>query len=305
MTMNVAEPKELEQLEWMSILTAQTIVGCVFQSIAVLIPVLLYQFINKENSTMKKIWLLMIIFTLAFTITVHAQTNIGGTYANIASEQGWGVTVDTSHDTGKVEINIDGTAQGGDAIIWGTWHGEAIFDVSVFGVKLFVDGRFKKYTGQETGDNRDYGAAIQLPPIGIDGLDVGIGVFGRNANPFGRPNLYDDAEALGYNRNDYEGLGLENIQPPPTGLSPMPLGTSVNMLVYGTWQINDEWKVKVRAMPQLTGKDKVHQLIVSPEVHFDLGERLGLTLSGDIAFQTYQEVIERELAIIAAISLKL
>ena len=245
---------------------------------------------------MKKLLLLTMIFMLAFSFSVFAKTNIGGTFQSLAGETGWGGTIDTSHDLGKVEINVDATAQGGDAITWGTYHAEAIFDVSVFGVKLFVDSRFKKYAGQEFGDNRDYGAAIQLPPIGIKGLDIGIGLFGRNSNPFGRPNLYDDAEAIGYNRNDYEGLGLENIQRPPTGLSPQPLGTFLNMLIYSNWKINDDWKVKVRAMPQLTGEEKVHQLIISPEVNFDLGDHFDLTLSGDFAFQAYEDVIERETA---------
>lgn len=254
---------------------------------------------------MRKLLLLTIIFSIAIVLSTHAQTNIGGTFSNIAGERAWGVTVDTSHDTGKVEINLDGTAQGGGSILWGTWHAEAIFDVSVFGVKFFVDSRFKKYTGQEFGDNRDYGAAIQLPPLGIAGLDVGIGVFGRNSNPFGRPNAYDDLEGLGYNRNDYEGLGLEKIQPPPRGLSPQPLGTFVNLIIYGKWVINEDWKVKVRAMPQLTGEEKVHQLIISPEVSFDMSDRVNLVFSGDLGFQTFDDTLERELAIFASLSLEL
>ena len=240
------------------------------------------------------ITIINVVLLLFFPIQIQGQTTIGGTFANIAGEQGWGFTVDTSQTIGKIEINADTTTQGGDAITWGTWHAEAIFDVSVIGVKFFVDGRFKKYTGQELGDNRDYGAALQLPPFGIKGLDVGIGLFGRNSNPFGRPNLYDDAEAMGYNRNDYEGLGLENIQPPPEGLSPQPLGTFLNSLIYANWKINKDWKIKARAMPQLTGKDKVHQLIVSPQVNYDLGNHFDLTISGDFAFQTYQGNVETE-----------
>lgn len=253
---------------------------------------------------MKKLLLLTMIFMLALSFSVCAKTNVGGTFQSLASEQGWGATVDTSHDFGSIELNADVTAQGGDAITWGTWHADVIFDVSIFGVKLFVDSRFKKYAGQEFGDHRDLGAAIQLPPIGIEGLAVGIGVFGRNSNPFGRPNLYDDAEALGYNRNDYEGLGLENIQPPAKGLSPVPLGTFVNMLIYGTWEINEDWKVDVRAMPQLSGEEKVHQLIISPAVNFDLGDHFDLTLSGDFAFQTYKDGIERETAFSTTFSKK-
>lgn len=255
---------------------------------------------------MKKLMFFTIIISMVLMMfsMAYAKTNIGGSFQSLAGEQGYGVTVDTSNEIGKVEINADATAQGSDSILWGTWHAEAIFDVSMFGVKFFVDGRFRKYTGQELGDNRDYGAAIQLPAM-VQGLDVGIGLFGRSSNPFGRPNLYDDAESLGYNRNDYEGLGLENIQPPPTGLSPQPLGTFLNMLIYAKWKVNDDWKVKIRAMPQLSGEDKVHQLIVSPEVHFDLGERLDLVLGGDFAFQTYNKTIEQELAILMSISLEL
>lgn len=254
---------------------------------------------------MKKFLLLTMIFMLAFSCSVFGTTKVGGTFSNIAGEQAWGITVDTSHDAGFAVFGLDSTVQGGGSITWGTWHAEAVFDVGPFGLKLFVDGLFKKYIGQETGQNRDAGAAIQLPPFGIEGLDVGIGVFGRNTNPFGAPNALDDLEGIGYNRNDFDGLGLENISPPPKGLSIQSPGNYLNMLVYADWEINDDWSLKVRAMPQLSGEDKVHQFIISPQVSFDVRDKLDLVLEGDLGFQTFKDVIEKEVAVIASLSLEL
>ena len=259
-----------------------------------------------HNFNLKSTLLILMTFMLAIAAshTLYAGTHIGGTYSNIAGSTGWGVTADTSQQVGAVEVNLDGTAQGGGTITWGRWHAEAIAPVGPLGIKVFVDGVFKKYEGQETGQHRDIGAAIQLPEI-IDGLDLGVGVFGRNSNPFGAPNALDDLEGIGYNRNDFDGLGLENISPPPKGLSIPSPGNSINILVYGSYTINEDWSLKVRAMPQLSGEEKVHQLIVSPQVSFDVNDRINLVLGGDFGFQTYQDTIEQEAALLATVSLEL
>ena len=251
------------------------------------------------------LFLLLMGAMLMFTLKLcYGQTHIGVNYGSIAGEDAWGITADTSNEIAGVEINLDGTAQGGGSVTWGRWHAEAIVPISVFGLKIFVDGLFKKYEGQETGQNRDAGAAIQLPSF-VEGLDIGIGVFGRNSNPFGAPNALDDLEGIGYNRNDFDGLGLENISPPPTGLSIQPSGNYLNMLIYANWDLNEDWSLKARAMPQLTGEDKVHQLILSPQVSYDLNNKVNLVIGGDIAFQTFGDMIEKELAIFTSLSLEL
>ena len=84
------------------------------------------------------------------------------------------------------------------------------FDVSAVGIRLFSNNKLKGYTVDTLGRTNDVGAALVIP---TGDLEIAVGVFGRNGNPFGKPNAKDDLVPLGYNEDTLLSLGLDTLHP--------------------------------------------------------------------------------------------
>ena len=229
------------------------------------------------------------------------ETSVAVTFNEIAGNRGWGALGAVPFKNGHVSA----IAQGGGNIIRGKYHAEVNFPVSAFQFKVFTDGVFKGATVSDLGRQADVGLAIEVPlQHGNAKFPVSIGVFGRNAGPFGPSNARDDLENLGYDPNSLDGRDLETLKPPPSGLS-FKAGNSVNLLVATEVHLPYDVSLGVRLMPELAGAgdNPVHQLIITPSTSFELRDNINIELGADVGFQTFNDEIETELATLVAVKL--
>ena len=253
-------------------------------------------------------WFATIVALILFCgAMAHAQlpsevneTSIATAFNEIAGNRGWGVIGAVPFKNGHVAA----IAQGGGNVVRGKYHAEINFPVKVFQFKVFTDGTFKGATVRDLGRQADVGLAIEVPfSRGNAKIPVSIGVFGRNAGPFGPPNARDDLENLGYDPNSLDGRDLETLHPPPSGLS-FKAGNSVNLLLSTEVHLPYDVSLGVRLMPELAGAgDAVHQLIVTPSTSFELRDNINIEVGADVGFQTFDDEIETELATLVAVKL--
>lgn len=225
------------------------------------------------------------------------ETSVAVTFNEIAGNRGWGALGAVPFKNGHVSA----IAQGGGNIVRGKYHAEVNFPVSAFQFKVFTDGVFKGATVSDLGRQADVGLAIEVP---TKWTNVSVGVFGRNAGPFGPSNARDDLENLGYDPNSLDGRDLETLKPPPSGLS-FKAGNSVNLLVATEVHLPYDVSLGVRLMPELAGagENPVHQLIITPSTSFELRDNINIELGADVGFQTFNDAIETELATLVAVKL--
>ena len=238
------------------------------------------------------------------------ETSVATAYNEIAGNRGWGVIGATPFKNGHVAA----IAQGGGNVVRGKYHAEINFPVevgflnlNVLQFKLFTDGTFKGATVRDLGRQADVGLAVEVPFQHKNAkIPVSIGVFGRNAGPFGPPNARDDLEKLGYDPNSLDGRDLETLNPPPSGLS-FKAGNSINLIVATEVHLPYDVSLGVRLMPELVGAgdNPVHQLIITPSTSFELRENINIEVGADVGFQTFNDTIETELATLVAVKLKL
>ena len=225
---------------------------------------------------------------------VQANT-IGVSYNKVAEDTGWGAIANLEGDiTEGVVGELDIQLQGGDII-----KGRYTAEVGISGISVFHSGNIKGYSLEGLGNELDLGAK---GTINVSGLDVSVGVFGRNASEFaGRT-----AQSILVDENDIDEDvlpdGLEAISPDPTGLKIVP-GSSVNLLLETEFDV-EQFAVGVRAMPQLTGEVKAHQLLVIANTDVPITEDISLNLGGEVAFQSVEDVIEYETAALITVDIE-
>ena len=254
-------------------------------------------------------WAATIVALLLFCGAIaHAQlpsevdeTSVAITFNEIAGNRGWGALGAVPFKNGHVSAIVQGSGN----VIRGKYHAEVNFPINVFQFKVFTDGVFKGSTVRDLGRQADVGLAIEVPfEHGNAKFPISIGVFGRNAGPFGPPNARDDLENLGYDPNTLDGRDLETLNPPPSGLS-FKAGNSVNLLVATEVHLPYSVSLGVRLMPELAGAgdNPVHQLIITPSTSFELRDNINLELGADFGLQTFDGELETELATLAAVKL--
>ena len=264
------------------------------------------------------LWAAMIVgLVMLYGALAHAQlpsevdeTSVAITFNEIAGNRGWGALGAVPFKNGHVSA----IAQGGGNVVRGKYHAEINFPVGVgsptpnvfqFKFKVFTDGVFKGPTVRDLGRQADVGLAIEVQlEHGNAKFPISIGVFGRNAGPFGPPNARDDLENLGYDPNALDGRDLETLHPPPSGLS-FKAGNSVNLLLSTEVHLPYDVSLGVRLMPELAGAgdNPVHQLIITPSTSFELRDNINLEIGADFGLQTFNDAIETELATLAAVKL--
>lgn len=220
-------------------------------------------------------------------------------FDRIIDDAGWNVLAAVPYEVGVIDGHAALILQSGD-VIRGKYHAEASMPVGDFGVTGFTFGTIKGYGLNDLGRESNIGIGVDTPDIA--GASVRIGIFGKNAGPFGHPSARSVLEANNFAPADLDGLGLEIITPPPEGLN-FKTGNMLNGLV----AVNFAYRgvsFSVKGMPELTGEGvPAHQAIVSAHVSRDMGNNLSLEFGGDIGFQWWNNQLERELAYFAAIGI--
>ncbi len=242
---------------------------------------------------MRDLWL-VILLAILIAFPVYAN-EIGFTISQLHEEIDWGGTANLSGTLAGLDAELDIQAQSGD-LIRGRYRGE----VGLANFKVFQDGTFKGYTLDSLGRQSDIGIKGE---VGVGGLNVAVGIFGRNAGEFGPPNAYGTLRDLGYDEATLEAIGgLDTLNPAPTGLS-IRGGNSLNLLLSTEFEVAD-LDVELRVLPQLTGEVKAHQALLLLQTDYQLTDNLKLNLGADIATQLVEDTIEYETATVATVSLE-
>ena len=229
--------------------------------------------------------------TLLFSQSAFAEGNIGFNYSQIIDDTSWGVIGDYEHDAGPFDFEVEGQLQSG-AIYNGTVDTAITFDVSSVGIRLFSNNKLKGYTLDGLGRTNDVGAALVIP---TGDLEIAVGVFGRNGNPFGKPNAKDDLVPLGYNEDTLLSLGLDILHPAPKGLT-IEGGNSLNASVETEFDAG-RFEIELKGLLEIAGEgEKVHQFLTNIATDGDLAIGLNWQAAVNIALQKYGETLEWESA---------
>ena len=236
------------------------------------------------------------VIMLAMICVAMSQANtVGISYSKVAEDTGWGGVANLEGViTEGVRGELDVQLQGGDII-----KGRYTAEVGISGISVFHSGNIKGYSLDGLGNELDLGAK---GTIKVSGLDVSVGVFGRNASEFaGRT-----AQSILVDENDIDAdvlpAGLDAISPAPSGLKIVP-GSSVNLLLETSFDV-ERFAIALRGMPQLTGDIKAHQLLVIANTDVPVTENISLNLGGEVAFQSVDETIEYETAALVTVDIE-
>ena len=235
--------------------------------------------------------ILLICVALLFSQFAYAEGNIAVNYSQIIDDTSWGLIGDYEHDRGSFDFEVEGQLQSG-AIYNGNVDTAITFDVSSVGIRLFSNNKLKGYTLGGLGRTNDVGAALVIPTVD---LEIAIGVFGRNGNPFGKPNAKDDLLPLGYDEDTLLSLGLDTLQPAPKGLT-IEGGNSLNVSAETELEARN-FEVEFKGLFEVAGEgEKVHQLLTNIATDGDLAIGLNWQAAVNIALQKYGADYELESA---------
>ena len=235
--------------------------------------------------------LITFMVTLIFSQSAFPEGNIGFNYSRIIDDTSWGVIGDYEHDVGPFDFEVEGQIQSG-AIYNGKVDTAITFDVSSVGIRLFSNNKLKGYTLDGLGRTNDVGAALVIP-IGV--LEIAVGVFGRNGNPFGPTNAKDDLIPLGYDEGTLLSLGLDTLHPAPKGLT-IEGGNSINVSAETELEAGI-FEIELQGLFEVAGEgQKVHQLRTNLATDGDLPIGLNWQASVDFVLQKYGNTFESESA---------
>lgn len=267
------------------------------------------------NQTFRLVlWGIAFICLLLFTV-VHAnaqlpttvdEPSIAGTYNQIAGVSGWGLLGAVPFETGNFHGHATAVAQNSSTLLRTKYHAEVGTSLSNWDFNIYTNGLIKKYTGAEAGRVSGLGFAVEAPEqkIGTFNVTAGLGIEGQNGGQIGAPNAGDTLESLGYDPEALEEKGLYSLNPAPTGLT-LQQGNAFKGVIYAELAHPSGLSIALKGLPEITGESEhpVHQLIISGNTSFELGEQVSLEIGADIGLQTYEETVERELATLVAVKL--
>ena len=260
------------------------------------------------------LWGIAFICLLLFTIahanaqlpTTVDEPSIAGTYNQIAGVSGWGLLGAVPFEAGNFHGHASAVAQNSSTLLRTKYHAEVGTSLSNWDFNIYTNGLIKKHTGAEAGRVSGIGFAVEAPEqeIGAFNVTAGLGIEGQNGGQIGAPNAGDTLESLGYDTEALEEKGLYSLNPAPTGLT-LQQGNAFKGVIYAELAHPSGLSIALKGLPEITGESEhpVHQLIISGNTSFELGEQVSLEIGADIGLQTYQETIERELASLVAIKL--
>ena len=247
---------------------------------------------------MKSLTSLLFILTLLFLAVgmCQAEGNIGFNYSRAVEDQSWGLLGDYEHETEIFDFEIEGNLQSGDV-----YHGKTDLSVTL-NTPLPVDLRFysnntlKGYQLDTLGRSNDLGIA---GVVKIANLDIAIGVFGRNGNPFAPRTALGTLTSTGFSESDFEGLGLENIQL-AEGID-IKDGSSLNAAIETELEWN-RFEIELKALLEMLGEgEKVHQVKANISTDGTLIGEFTWQVSADVVTQLYGDTVQYETSWFAGI----
>ena len=234
---------------------------------------------------------LLIIGLLAICIAMANANSVGITYSQVVDDTSWGAVANLDGNiTDGVDAELDLQLQGGEII-----KGRYSTELKVGFLGIFHNGNIKGTSLDGLGNELDIGAR---GVVNIQGLDVSVGVFARNASEFAGQTAHSVLVDKGFDE-DALPAGLDTISPPPSGLKIIP-GSSLNVL-FGTSVDLGMFDCSLKVMPQLTGDVKAHQSLLTAQTDVKLSENIDLILGGEIVFQAVDGEIDYETSSLATL----
>ena len=242
-----------------------------------------------------KIFILTLLLASFVAMPSFGEGNIGITVNQIVEDLGGGIIADWEYTQGAATFEIDTQLQAADM-----YRGSLDTSLTFGVVQIFFKGKSRGYALDGMGGSGTIGAGLTFA-VGNLNFDVGIG--GANAAPWAKPNALDKLVSEGYDVAVLEGLGLEGINPAPTGL-PFKDGSAVQALIATGW----EWgsiEVDANGIIELTGTgDKMHQAIFNFSTARELTEAVNLNIGFELGFAAYQELLHYQTATLIAVGYK-
>ena len=242
------------------------------------------------------LFILTLMLAALVALPVFATGNIGFNYSRAIDDQNWGFLGDYEHKADIFDFEVEGQLQSGDV-----YRGKTDLSVTLntplrVDLQLYSNNTLKGYTLDTLGRVNDAGAALVVP---ISSLNVSIGIFGRNGNPFAPRTALSTLTDAGFSEEDFTGLDLENIQL-SEGMS-IKAGSSLNGSIETEFDIS-RFEVEVKGLLELLGEgEKVHQLLANIATGGTLLQKFNWQISADLGAQLFGDVIEYETSWITSI----
>ena len=256
-------------------------------------------FSKVEIKNAMKFSLMVTVIALCILVipkVAFAKGNIALTINGVTDERSWGMLGDYEKDFESWEFAVDSQLQSGD-ITRGKYNASVAFDLWLIQLKPYLEGKVRGHSLNSVGYSQSVGAAINVP---IDSLDIGVGVFGKNASPFKDPSALDILVSKGFNQTKLEELNLGDIYADPTGLT-LDTGNSINALVY----THLDWsnvEIDLEALFEIAGDgERVHQASATFSTGWNPVDKLQVSLIFDIAGQLYGNTIQYETAFLTSV----
>lgn len=249
-----------------------------------------------ENHLILTLTFIAAIVMFFVTTPAFSEGNIGFNYSRAIDDQNWGFLGDYEHKADIFDFEVEGQLQSGDV-----YRGKTDLSVTLntplpIDLQLYSNNTLKGYTLDTLGRVNDVGAALVVP---INSLNVSIGIFGRNGNPFAPRTALGTLTDAGFSEEDLTGLDLENIQL-SEGMS-IKAGSSLNSSIETEFDIS-RFEVEVKGLLELLGEgEKVHQLLANIATGGTLLQQFSWQISADLGAQLFGDVIEYEVSWITSI----
>ena len=246
--------------------------------------------------------LLTLLLTVLLVSPVLANIDspyLGFNYDEVAGDSGWGLRGGTPFKTGVLEGHVEASFQDTGDILRGKSELEVGVPIGAFDVAVFSVNTVKGDALENLGRQNDVGLKVRSPEAVFRNWQFtgSLGVFGRNGGVFAGPNALSDLTGLGYNEDDFAGLGLDQVGRPSRGLS-FKSDNSVNAQLKSTLTHTSGVSLEAVLQPEIAGAgdNPVHQFGVSATTSFDVWETFSLEVGLEWMFQTFDGEIENERA---------
>ena len=233
--------------------------------------------------------ILLTIVAMIFSQCVFAEGNIAVNVSRVIEDSNWGVIGD--YEKGIFEV--EGNLQSGDQYTGNLNASVLLLDY----IKISSKNRLKGDALYTLGRENDLGGAFVFP---IAGIDVAVGVFGRNGNPFQPRDAFGVLTGVGFAEADLQGLGLENL----TLSEGIAIKEGSTMLTSFAAELDvGRFEVELQGLLEILGKDdKVQQFHGNISTDGVLGDS-GFTwnVAANVRMQKQGQVIEYEMDYFAGI----
>ena len=229
--------------------------------------------------------------TMLFTVGAYSEGNVAVNVSRVIEDTSWGVIGD--YEKGIFEI--EGNLQSGDQYTGNVDVAVTLFDY----FRVSSKNTLKGYSLEGLGRVNDLGAAFVLP---VGDIDVAVGVFGRNGNPFAPRNALGTLTDAGFAETDFDGLGLADI----TLSEGISIKGGSSMLASLEAEVDvGRFEVELQGLLELLGEDeKVQQVHANISTDGDLGNGFTWNVAANVRLQKYGELVEYESDYFAGIGKK-